>query len=272
MMTIEPELCCPAPRHTRLRAGARFWFAVNLALFLLLGGLPLVQVTHQIRRFQTLEREGQMAEGTVLRRHERLYPAGVRIYTLDCAYATTSGKAATATVAVSRHWWLASPTGSSVPLTACDAMPGYAAFGDPGELQLSEEMGLGGSGLLILGLAALLLFGSRLRPYFRDVALVSLGAPVSGRVVGRTMKVVRRLGWKLTLPMIHLQFRDPYGVERVRTQLVDRSTWDRVEEGSAMTVLVCARRRGWFAAYPLLLAEAIPERPAALVTVKSERR
>jgi hypothetical protein len=271
MTTIEPELCCPAPRHTRLRGGARFWFGVNLGLFLLLGGLPLVQVTHQILLFQTLERDGQSAEGTVLRRHERLFPAGVRIFTLDCVYASTSGKAETATVAVPRHWWLASPTGSSVPLTTCDEMPGNAAFGDPGELQLSGELGLGGSGLLILGLAALLLFGSRLRPYFRDVALVSLGAPVSGRVVGRTMKVVRRFGWKLTLPMIHLQFRDPYGVERVRTQVVDRRTWDRVTEGSPMTVLVCARRRGWFAAYPLLLAEATPLPPVALVTVKSER-
>jgi hypothetical protein len=271
MTTIEPELRCPAPRHTRLRAGARLWFGVNLGLFLLLGGLPLVQVTHQILLFRALQREGQSAEGVVLHRHERLYPAGIRIYTLDCAYSGTAGKAETATVAVPRHWWLASPTGSSVPLTTCDAMPDQAAFGDPGDLQLSEELGLGGSGLLILGLAALLLFGSRLRPYFRDIALVSLGAPVSARVVGRTMKVVRRFGWKLTLPLIHLQFRDPCGVERVRTQLVDRRTWARVSEGEPMTVLVCARRRGWFAAYPLLLAEAAPASPARLAPLKSER-
>jgi hypothetical protein len=272
MTTIEPELRYPAPRHTRLRARARRGFAINLGLFLLLGGLPLVQVTHQIVLFQTLERDGQSAEGVVLRRHERLFPAGVRIYTLDCAYASSSGKAETATVAVSRHWWMASPTGSSVPLTSCDETPGQAEFGDPAELQLSEELGLGGSGLLILGLAALLLFGSRLRPYFRDIALVSLGAPVAARVVGRTMKVVRRWGWKLTLPMVHLQFRDPCGVERVRTQVVDRHTWDRVAEGSAMTVLVCARRRGWFAAYPLLLAEAAPAPAARLAAAKSGRR
>jgi hypothetical protein len=271
MTTIEPELRCPAPRHTRLRVGARLGFAINLGLFFLLGGLPLVLVTQQILVFQTLQRDGQSAEGVVLGRHERLYPAGVRIYTLDCAYASASGKAETAAVAVSRRWWLASPTGSSVPLTTSDETPGQAEFGDPAELQLSEELGLGGSGLLILGLTALLLFGSRLRPYFRDIALVSLGAPVSARVVGRTMKVVRRFGRKLTLPMVHLQFRDPCGVERVRTQVVDRRTWDQVIEGSPMTVLVCARRRGWFAAYPLLLAEAAPASAACLARAKSEQ-
>lgn len=272
MLAIEPELQCPAPRPARLRAGARLQFVVNLGLFLLLGGLPLVQVTRQIALFRALQRDGQPAEGTVLRRHERVYPAGVRIYTLDCVFANPSGKAATATVAVPLRWWMASPPGSGVPLTTCDEMPGYAAFGDPAELQLSEELGLGGSGMLILGLAALLLFGSRLRPYFRDIALVSLGAPVPGRVVKRTMKEVRRFGWRLTLPMIHLQFRDPYGVERVRTQMVDQGTWARVEEGSPMTVLVCARRRGWFAAYPLLLAEAAPPCAAPPVIVKPERQ
>jgi len=272
MREIEPELRCPAPRPTRLRAGARFRFALNLGLFLLLGGLPLIQVTRQILVFQTLQRDGQPTAGTVLRRHARVYPAGVRIYTLDCLYVSASGKAETARVAVSRRWWLASPPGTSVPLTACDEMPGHAAFGEPGELQMSEDLGLGGSGMLILGLAALLLFGARLRPYFRDIALVSLGAPVPGRIVGRTMKVVRRFGWKLTLPMVHLQFRDPYGVERVRTQVLDKGTWARVSEGGSMTVLVCARRRGWFAAYPLLLAEAAPLPPAPLVPLKSERQ
>jgi len=67
--------------------------------------------------------------------------------------------------------------------------------------------------------------------------------------------------------MVHLYFRDPFGVERVRTQIVDGATWAHVSEGESMTVLVCPRRRGWFAAYPLLLAEAAHPavQPAAAV-------
>src|SRR5438034_59465 len=182
MREIEPELRCPAPRPTRLRAGARLRFALNLGLFLLLGGLPLIQVTRQILVFQTLQRDGQPTAGTVLRRHARVYPAGVRIYTLDCLYASASGKAETARVAVSRRWWLASR------------------------------------------------------------------------------------------PTVRLQFRDPYGVERGRTQVLDKGTWARVSEGGSMTVLVCARRRGWCAASPLLRAEAAPLPPAPLVPRKSERQ
>jgi len=124
---------------------------------------------------------------------------------------------------------------------------------------------------LILGLAALLLFGSRLRPFFRDAALVTLGTPVPGKVVGRTRKAIRRWGCKATLRMVHLQFRDPFGVDRVRTQMVDSKTWERVVEGECMTVLVCARRRGWFAAYPLLMAEAAPTRRAASLALEPER-
>jgi hypothetical protein len=159
-----------------------------------------------------------------------------------------------------------------VAITTCQQSPGHALLGDPSETQLSEELGLDGSGMLILGLAALLLFGSRLRPYFRDMALVSLGTAVSGRVVGRTCKVVRRWGGKVTLRMVHLQFRDPFGVDRVRTQMVDGRTWTRVTEGECMTVLVCARRRGWFAAYPLLMAEAVPTKQAALLSRGREHR
>ena len=96
MREIEPELRCPAPRPTRLRAGARLRFALNLGLFLLLGGLPLIQVTRQILVFQTLQRDGQPTAGTVLRRYARVYPAGVRIYTLDCLYVSAPGKAVTA--------------------------------------------------------------------------------------------------------------------------------------------------------------------------------
>lgn len=272
MNGIEPELQCPAPRPTRLRAGARRSFGLNLALFSLLGGLPLLLVTRRIALFEALQQDGQAAKGTVLRRDQRLYPAGVRIYTLNCICTDASGKAERATIEVPFRWWLASPPGASVPMTTCEAMPGYAAFGDPGEVPLSEELGLGGSGTLILGLMALLVFGSRLRPYFRDIALVSLGAPVPARVVGRTLKGVRRCGWRLTFSMIHLQFQDPYGVERVRTQVVDPRTWSRVEEGSSMTVLVCARRRGWFAAYPLLLAEAAPAARARRGKALSEPR
>jgi hypothetical protein len=71
--------------------------------------------------------------------------------------------------------------------------------------------------------------------------------------------------------MIHLHFRDPFGVERVRTQIVDGGTWAQVAEGETMTVLVCARRRGWFAAYSLLLAEAAPLPDRAPVALGSER-
>jgi hypothetical protein len=271
MGTIEAELRCPAPRATRLRPGARRRFAAALTLFLLLGGMPLIRVVRQIRAFQTLQREGYPADATVLSRSEQSYPAGIRFYTLQCIYASTSGRTVTAAVVVPRHWWLASTPGSRVILTVCDEMPGYAALGGPRALQLADELGLDGSVLLILGLAALLIFGACLRPYFRDIALVSLGCAVPGRVVGKSWRVIRRCGWKISLPMIHLQFRDPYGVERVRTQVVDRATWNRVQEQQAMTVLVCARRRGWFAAYPLLLAEAVPPVPAPRVAAKMER-
>jgi hypothetical protein len=104
------------------------------------------------------------------------------------------------------------------------------------------------------------------------MALVSLGTPVPGRIVGRTWKEVRRCGRRVHLPLVHLRFRDPFGVERVRTQVVDSRTWDRVVEGENVTVLVCcSRRRGWFAAYRLLLAEAVPLPGASRVTLGSER-
>ena len=89
--------------------------------------------------------------------------------------------------------------------------------------------------------------------------------------MGRTRKAIRRWGCKATLRMVHLQFRDPFGVDRVRTQMVDSKTWERVVEGECMTVLVCARRRGWFAAYPLLMAEAAPTRRAASLALEPER-
>jgi hypothetical protein len=270
MVTMEPELRCPAPRPTRLRAGARFRFAVLLSLFVLLGGAPLLLVMREIRAFQMLQQEGLPVEGTVRRRvDEALFP-GVRIYALNCVYTGPSGKREAAALAVDRKWWLASPPGSKVVMTTCEGVPGYAALGEPSDLQLSEELGLPGSGLLLIGLTALLIFGSRLRPYFRDIALVSLGTPVSGRVVGKTWKVVRRLGRTVTLPMIHLHFRDPFGVERVRTQVVDRGTWARTVEDANMTVLVCARRRGWFAAYPLLLAEAVPPHGKCAAALQSK--
>lgn len=272
LSTIEPELQCPAPRPTRLRTAVRRRFAVTLALFLLLGGLPMVRVARQIWTFQILQQDGRSAEGVVLRRDDAVLLPGLRAYTIECVYSGTSGKSETASLSVSRGWWLASPPGSRVAITTCAEAPGHAMLGDPSGMQLSEELGLDGSGMLILGLAALLLFGTRLRPYFRDIALVSLGTPVMGRVVGRTCKAVRRYGCRTTLRMVHLQFRDPYGVERVRTQMVDEQTWAGVAEGQCMTVLVCARRRGWFAAYPLLMAEAIPAKHAALFPLRREPR
>jgi hypothetical protein len=176
-----------------------------------------------------------------------------------------------ATLRVNRAWWTASPAGSKVMITACAATPGYAALGDPPTMQLSAELGLLGYGQLLFGLAALVVLGCRIRPYFRDLTLASLGTPVPGRVVGKSWRMVRRWGRKVALPMVHLHFRDPYGVERVRTQIVDGNTWAHVAEGETMTVLVCARRRGWFAAYPLLLAEALPPRAPAPVRLGSER-
>jgi hypothetical protein len=270
MGMIEAELRGPAPRPTRLRAGARLRFAVLLAAFLLLGGTPLLSVMRQIWAFQTLQRDGSPVEARVIRQHQAFFP-GLRHHTLECAYADASGEARMATVRVNASWWLASPPGSKLTITSCAQMPGYAAMGNPSDLQLGTELGLMGYGMLLFGMAALMVIGSCLRPYFRDLALVSLGNPVSGRVVGKTWKVVRRLGWRVTLPMIHLHFRDPFGVERVRTQVVDGNTWSRVAEEESMTVLVCARRRGWFAAYPLLQAEAVSLPAAAPVPLSSER-
>jgi hypothetical protein len=192
------------------------------------------------------------------------------LYGLECLYAADSGRTETAALTVPRGWWLSSPPGSRIVITTCAAVPRHALLGDPSEMQLSEELGIEGAGWLILGLAALLVFGSRLRPYFRDAALVTLGTPVPGRVVGRTSMRVRRCGRKVTLRMVHLQFRDPFGVERVRTQMVDAKTWERAVEGECMTVLVCARRRGWFAAYPLLMAEAAPSRRASSLALEPE--
>jgi hypothetical protein len=272
MNTIEPELRSPAPRPTRLRAGARRRFARNLALFLLIGGLPVARVVQQIWIYETVQQQGRAAEGVVLRRRDPLVIPGLRAYEIECLYAAPSGRTETARLTVPRAWWLASPPGSRVVITTCERVPGHALLGDPSGMQLSEELGIEGSGLLILGLSALLLFGSRLRPYFRDVALVSLGTPVPGRVVGRTCMGVRRWGRTVTLRMVHLQFRDRYGVERIRTQMVDRRTWEQVVEGEEMTVLVCARRRGWFAAYRLLMAEATPSKRAAPLSLGPEHQ
>jgi hypothetical protein len=271
MGLIEVELRGPAPRPTRLRAGARLRFAVLLTSFLLLGGIPLLSVMRQIWAFQTLQHDGLPMQATVLRQNQASLLPGLRRHTLECAYTDASGVYRTATVRVSTSWWLASPPGSKLTITTCAQIPGYGAIGEPSDLQMGAELELRGYGMLLFGMAALLVFGSCLRPYFRDLALVSLGTPVSGRVVGKTWKVVRRLGWKVTLPMIHLHFRDPFGVERVRTQVVDGNTWSRVAEGESMTVLVCARRRGWFAAYPLLQAEAVSLPIAASVPLSSER-
>lgn len=258
MGTIETGLRCPGPRPVQLRAEARVRFAVTLTLFLLLGSAPLLLVGRQIWAFQSLQRDGRPVEATVLRQSAPLLLPGIRTYSLECSYTGPSGKAETAAVTVDRKWWLASPPGSKVTVTTCDELPGHAVRGEPSDIELGTELGLIGYGTLLFGLAAMLILGARLRPYFRDIALASLGTPVPGHVVGKTWKVVRRMGWKVTLPMIHLHFRDPFGVERVRTQVVDGATWARVVEGEAMTVLVCARRRGWFGAYALLLAEAAP--------------
>jgi hypothetical protein len=270
MVTIEGELRCPAPRPTRLRAGARRRFAVALASFLCLGGIPILLVGHQIWAFQTLQQEGLPVAAVVAARHEAGAP-GIRLRTLECLYTGPSGRLQSASVRVSRSWWLASPPGSRVTLTTCDALPGAAALGVPVDMQLTAELGWPGYGVLVLGIGAVLLFGARLRPFFRDMTLVSLGTPVAGRIVGKTWRQARRLGRSVTVPMIHLHFRDPFGVERVRTQIVDGGTWAQVAEGETMTVLVCARRRGWFAAYSLLLAEAAPLPDRAPVALGSER-
>jgi hypothetical protein len=265
MVMIEPELRCPAPRSARLRPGARRRFAVALALFLGLGGAPLIHVARHLWAFQSLQRDGRPLAATVLRRSEQRF-AGMWWGTLECLYAGSSGSAETASLPVDHSWWVASPPGSTVMITTCAAAPGIAALGEPWRLQLNAELGFGGYATLAFGLLSLLYFGARLRPYFRDLTLVSLGTPVAGRVVGKSWRKARRLGRKVGLPMIHLHFRDPFGVERVRTQIVDGDAWAHVTEGESMTVLVCARRRGWFAAYSLLLAEAVnPVGQAAVV-------
>jgi hypothetical protein len=270
MVTIEAELRCPAPRPARLRPGARRRFAFALASFLCLGGIPVLHVSRQIWAFQKLQQDGLPVAAVVAARHETGAP-GVRLRTLECLYSGASGRLQTALVRVSRSWWQSSPPGSRVTITTCEAFPGVAALGVPSDMQLTAELGWGGYGTLLLGVAVVLLFGARLRPFFRDLTLVSLGTPVTGRVVGKTWKKTRRLGRSVTLPLIHLHFRDPFGVERVRTQVVDSHTWAGVAEGETMTVLVCAHRRGWFAAYPLLLAEAAPLPGPARVTLGSER-
>lgn len=270
MVTIEAELRCPAPRPTRLRPEARRRFAFALAAFLGLGGIPILHVSRQIWAFQALQQDGLPVAAVVAERH-RSGPPGMRHRTLECVYLDSAGRTQTALLTVSRSWWDSSPPGSKVTITTCAAFPGYAALGVPSDMQLTTELGLLGYGTLLFGVTVVLCFGARLRHFFRDLTLVSLGTPASGRVVGKTWKQARRLGRRVTLPMIHLHFRDPFGVERVRTQFVDADTWARVAEGETMTVLVCARRRGWFAAYPLLLAEATPLRGPAPVTLGSER-
>jgi len=85
MSTIEPELSCPAPRPTHLRVGARRRFAVNLALFLLLGGVPVIRVVQQIWTFQTLQQNGRAADGVVVRRRDPVLLPGLRAYEIeDC--------------------------------------------------------------------------------------------------------------------------------------------------------------------------------------------
>jgi hypothetical protein len=270
MVTIEPELRCPAPRPTRLRPGARRRFAFALVSLFCLGGLPLLHVSRQIWAFQTLQQEGLPVAAVVAERHQSGAP-GMRLRVLECVYFGPAGRPQTALLRVSPSWWHASPPGSRVTITTCEALPGAAALGVPSDMQLTAELGLLGYGTLLFGVAMVLLSGARLRRFFRDLTLVSLGTPVPGRVVGKSWKQTRRLGCRVTLPMIHLHFRDPFGVERVRTQIVDADTWARVAEGEAMTVLVCARRRGWFAAYPLLLAEAAPLHGPTPVALGSER-
>src|SRR5437660_3476304 len=119
MNTIEPELQCPAPRPTRLRAGARRRFAVNLTLFLLIGGLPVVRVVRQLWTFQTLLQDGRAADGVVLRRTDPILLPGLRLYGLECVYAAESGRTETAALTVPRGWWLASPPGSRIVITTC---------------------------------------------------------------------------------------------------------------------------------------------------------
>jgi hypothetical protein len=270
MRRIELGLRCPAPRPARLRAGFLRRFVGTLALFLILGGGPLLHVSRQIWAVQALQREGQAITATVLHRHRAGMP-GMRSRTLECGYLDGSGRLQTARVSVSRSWWQACPVGSRVTITTCDEVPGWAALGEPGEIQLATELGLTGYGMLLLGMLALLHYGNRLRPYFRDLALASLGTPVLGRVVGKSWKLVRPLGRKKALPMVHFHFRDPYGVERVRTQIVSGDQWAHITEGESLTILVCSRRRGGFAAYPLLLAEAVPPRPEPAVALRTER-
>src|SRR5438128_8241704 len=113
MGMIEAELRGPAPRPTRLRAGARLRFAVLLASFLLLGGSPLLSVMRQIWAFQTLQRDGSPVEARVIRQHQAFFPV-LRHHTLECAYTDASGVARTARVRVSASWWLASPPGSKL--------------------------------------------------------------------------------------------------------------------------------------------------------------
>jgi hypothetical protein len=270
MVNIEPELRCPAPRQARLRMGARRRFAVALALFIGLGGAPLIHVARHLWAFQTLQRDGRPVPATVLRRSEQRI-AGMWWGTLQCVYASPSGPTATATLPVDHSWWVASPPGSAVMITTCPSVPGLAALGGPSRLQLNAELGFSGYAVLAFGLLSLLFFGARLRPYFRDLTLVSLGTPVAGRVVGKTWRKGRRLGRTVALWMIHLHFRDPYGVERVRTQIVDGDAWAHVTEGESMTVLVSCRRRGWFAAYSLLLAEAVQPVGQPAAVLRSER-
>lgn len=270
MVTIETELRCPAPRPTRLRPRARRQFAFALAAFLGLGGVPILHVSRQIWAFQTLQEQGLPVAAVVAERHRSGAP-GMRHRTLECVYLGPSGKPQTALLTVNRASWDSSPPGTRVTITTREAFPGYAALGVPSDMQLTTELGVLGYGTLLFGVMAVLCFGARLRHFFRDLTLVSLGTPVSGRVVRKTCKQARRLGRRVTVPMIHLHFRDPFGVERVRTQLVDADTWARVAEGESMTVLVCAQRRGWFAAYGLLLAEATPLRTPAPVALESER-
>src|SRR5436190_9739540 len=148
MSTIEPELQCPAPRPTRLRACARRRFAVNMALFLLIGGLPVIHVVRQIRTFEILQQDGRVSEGVVLRRSDPTLVPGLRSYELQCLYASPSGRTETASLSVSRGWWLSSPPGSRIVITTSEATPGHALLGDPSRMQLSEELGVQGAAML----------------------------------------------------------------------------------------------------------------------------
>ena len=102
MVNIEPELRCPAPRPARLRPGSRRRFAVALALFLGLGGAPLLHVARHLWAFQTLQRDGRPVPATVLRRSEQRI-AGMWWGTLQCVYASPSGPTATATLPVDQR-------------------------------------------------------------------------------------------------------------------------------------------------------------------------